>query len=174
MNYSNILFVNHVIYADIEYSIIYLPPKRPALICIRRLVWQLPFLHDAKPSWEKLHGYRSFSDAVLVLIHVGEVQPDEKAYMEEMIETTGVNRDKVKIMWEKGNPARKIISVAKKEKIDLLIAGALQRENVVKFYFGSIARKLIRKSVCSLLMLINPSQPGKSFQAHCNQRNGRR
>jgi nucleotide-binding universal stress UspA family protein len=112
--------------------------------------------------------------AVLVLIHVGEVQPNEEAYMEELIDTTGVDRDKVKIMWEKGNPARKIISVAKKEKIDLLIAGALQRENVVKFYFGSIARKLIRKSACSLPDADQPSQPGKSFQAHCNQRNGRR
>jgi nucleotide-binding universal stress UspA family protein len=67
-------------------------------------------------------------------------------------------------VWEKGNPAKKIISVAKKEKIDLLIAGALQRENVVKFYFGSIARKLIRKSTCSLLMLINPANPAKAFR----------
>jgi hypothetical protein len=71
--------VNHVIYADIEYLIIDLPPKRKVLICIRRLVWQLPFLHDAKPSWGKLRGFRSFSDAGLVLIHVGETQPDEKA-----------------------------------------------------------------------------------------------
>jgi nucleotide-binding universal stress UspA family protein len=39
--------------------------------------------------------------AVLVLIHVGEVQPNEEAYMEELIDTTGVDRDKVKIMWEK-------------------------------------------------------------------------
>ena len=31
--------------------------------------------------------------AGLVLIHVGEVQPDEKTYMEELIEITGVNRD---------------------------------------------------------------------------------
>jgi hypothetical protein len=66
------------------------------------------------------HG-RSFTateafGAVLVLIHVGEVQPNEEAYMEELIDTTGVDRDKVKIMWEKGNPARKIISVAKRKK----------------------------------------------------------
>jgi len=120
------------------------------------------------PRCEAIMGEASrlqkFFGAGLVLIHVGETQPDEKAYMEEMIEITGVNRDKVKIVWEKGNPAKKIISVAKKEKIDLLVAGALQRENVVKFYFGSIARKLIRKSTCSLLMLINPANPAKPFR----------
>jgi nucleotide-binding universal stress UspA family protein len=35
--------------------------------------------------------------------------------------------------------------------------GALKRENVVKFYLGSIARKITRKAKCSVLLLINPS-----------------
>ena len=35
--------------------------------------------------------------------------------------------------------------------------GALKRENVLKFYLGSIARKITRKSNCSVLLLINPS-----------------
>ena len=86
--------------------------------------------------------------AVLVLIHVGETQPDEKSYLDEMIEITGVNREKLKIVWENGKPAKKIISVAKKEKIDLLVAGALQRENVVKFYFGSIDRGKTIDRIC--------------------------
>lgn len=103
-------------------------------------------------------------DSELVLIHVGQIQPDEKEYLEELIEITNVNTSKLKIVWEEGKPAKKILSVAKNENIDLLVAGALQKESVMKFYFGSIARKLIRKSDCSILMLINPSFPAKSFK----------
>ena len=39
----------------------------------------------------------------------------------------------------------------------MLILGALQRENVLKYYVGSIARKITRKANCSILLLINPS-----------------
>jgi len=103
-------------------------------------------------------------DADLLLIHIGESKPDEKKYLDEMIETTDVNIERLTILWKNGNPAKKILSLARKHKVDLLIAGALQKETVVKFYFGSIARKLIRKSVCSVLMLINPAYPAKPFR----------
>jgi nucleotide-binding universal stress UspA family protein len=39
----------------------------------------------------------------------------------------------------------------------MILLGALKRENVVKFYLGSIARKITRKAKCSVLLLINPS-----------------
>jgi nucleotide-binding universal stress UspA family protein len=35
--------------------------------------------------------------------------------------------------------------------------GALKRENVLKYYLGSIARKLTRKAPCSVLLMLNPS-----------------
>lgn len=102
--------------------------------------------------------------AELILIHIGEQKPDEKLYLEELVESSKVNASKVKFIWEKGNPAKKILTIGRREKIDLLVAGALQRESVVKFYFGSIARSLIRKSKCSILMLINPTIPPKPFK----------
>lgn len=103
-------------------------------------------------------------DAQLILIHIGEVQPDEKLYLEELVSSSKINMDKSKFIWEKGNPATKILSIGRKEKIDLLLAGALQKENLVKFYFGSIARKLIRNSRCSILILTNPSHTPKPFE----------
>ena len=47
--------------------------------------------------------------------------------------------------------------MCEKNKIDLLLLGAVQRENVLKFYVGSIARKITRKAPCSVLLLIKPS-----------------
>ncbi len=103
-------------------------------------------------------------DAELNLIHIGEVKPDEKSYLEELVKTIGIDSERVKIIWDKGNPANKIISIGKKESIDLLVAGALQKENLMKFYFGSIARKIIRNSQCSLLILTNPSNNPQPFK----------
>ena len=103
-------------------------------------------------------------DAELVLIHVGEKKHDEEEYLQKLVQTTEVNRSKLKVVWEKGSPASKILTVCKKEKVDLLIAGALKKENIVKFYIGSIARRLIRKANCSVLMLIAPTLPARSFK----------
>jgi nucleotide-binding universal stress UspA family protein len=103
-------------------------------------------------------------NAELVLIHVGEVKPDEKKYLEELVDASPVDVNRVKFVWEKGNAVHKILTVCKKANVDLLVAGALQRESIVKFYFGSIARKLIRSSNCSVLMLINPAVPTKPLK----------
>jgi len=47
----------------------------------------------------------------------------------------------------------------------LLIAGALQKENLVQYYKGSIARKLCRNANCSLLLLTHPEIESH----HCNK-----
>ncbi len=103
-------------------------------------------------------------DAEMVLIHVGDDNEEERDHLDKLIRKSDINTARLKIILKKGGPARKILSACEKEKVDLLVAGALQRENIVKFYFGSIARKLIRKSKCSVMILINPSLPPKPFE----------
>ena len=82
-------------------------------------------------------------DAELILIHIGEDKTDEKTYLSELVKNSDVNPNKLKFIWEKGSPAKKILSIGKRERLDLLVAGALQKESVVKFYFGSIARSKV-------------------------------
>ena len=60
-------------------------------------------------------------------------------------------------MFKAGDPVDVILSVSEEKKIDLLILGALKRENFLKYYVGSIARKITRQANCSVLLLINPS-----------------
>jgi nucleotide-binding universal stress UspA family protein len=45
-----------------------------------------------------------------------------------------------------------------------LIAGALKTEDLFTHYIGSIARKIIRKADCSVLMLVNPSTDPQPFK----------
>lgn len=100
----------------------------------------------------------------LMLIHAGERQAEAEDKLRELMQQSGVDADKTRIIWESGPPARSIIRVCKREKIDLLIAGALHREKVLQYYLGSVARKLLRKSTCSVLMLTDPAVSPVGFK----------
>jgi nucleotide-binding universal stress UspA family protein len=63
----------------------------------------------------------------------------------------------LKTIWQEGKPVNVILETCTKEHIDLLILGAIQQENILKYYVGSIARKITRKAPCSVLLLIKPS-----------------
>src|SRR5260221_12169269 len=95
--------------------------------------------------------------AELVLIHVGPSGQKEEQLANYLLERVGLAGKEVKIIWEQGSPAERILKVCQKEKIDLLVAGALNRENLVKYYIGTIARKIMRRADCSLMMITNPS-----------------
>ena len=93
----------------------------------------------------------------LVLIHVGETSSDAAATLNTLLVKIGLSENEVIIRWEHGTPAKRILSVCREEKVDLIIAGALKKENLFKYYLGTIARKILRKADCSVLLLLNPS-----------------
>lgn len=101
----------------------------------------------------------------LVLIHIGEEREDNTQRMNALIQQAGLQPDEVRIFWETGKPAKTILQVCRREGIDLLIAGALKKENVLQFYLGSIARKILRKAHCSVLMLVEPSVEQRGFKS---------
>lgn len=103
-------------------------------------------------------------EAELILIHVGDRLLENESALDKIIQKHDINKEKVKIFWEKGNPAKKILHVCKEEKVDLLVAGALKTEGFFKYYIGSVARKIIRKATCSVLMLIEPLEKPTPFE----------
>lgn len=106
----------------------------------------------------------SLFESQLFLIHVGQKDEKEERHMASMLEKVGMDAKQVKILWQDGDPAKTILKVCKEEKIDLLVAGALKTEDLITHYIGSIARKIIRKADCSVLMLVNPSTDPKPFK----------
>jgi nucleotide-binding universal stress UspA family protein len=101
--------------------------------------------------------------AELVLIHVGKHGEKEIARLNQLLTNTGLLEGDVKIFWEEGKPSQRILATCKKENVDLLIAGALKKENLVQYYLGTVARKIIRKADCSVLLLTDPSTTPKPF-----------
>jgi nucleotide-binding universal stress UspA family protein len=108
-------------------------------------------LSESKRITDKLN-------ASLILIHVGEKTPDKQQRLEKLIAKLGIDENKCRINWMDGEPVETILRLCKLNVVDLLILGALSKENILKYYLGSVARKISRRAKCSVLLLTNPSE----------------
>ncbi|MFN3998749.1 universal stress protein [Algoriphagus sp.] len=92
----------------------------------------------------------------LVLIHVGVKTPELESKLAEILERHCSDLERIKTIWKEGKPAKIILKTCEEENVNLLVLGALKKEGLFTYYLGSIARKVIRKSPCSVLTLIDP------------------
>jgi nucleotide-binding universal stress UspA family protein len=99
----------------------------------------------------------------LVIIHVGKKDPDDEERLEKLMVKVGITKLKFRVIWMEGEPVDTILKLCKLNVVDLLIIGALEKENLYKFYVGSIARNISRRAKCSVLLLTNPSINPKKF-----------
>lgn len=93
----------------------------------------------------------------LLMVHVGEKNNKKEAALQKIIADFPQSPPKHSVLWKAGQPAEVLLSACIDEKADLLVLGALQREGLLKYYIGSVARKLTRKCPCDVLLLIKPS-----------------
>jgi len=94
--------------------------------------------------------------ADLVLVHVGHHGSEEEQKIKRLAHAVNLT-SAYKIVWRQGDPVKEILKACKEEQIDLLVAGALKKEKMVKHYVGSVARAIMRKADCSVYMVNNPS-----------------
>jgi len=99
----------------------------------------------------------SFFEATLLLIHVGEKNNTKEQQLQALVKECPNSPSSVEVHWRSGEPVATLLKACHEFNVDLLLLGALKRENVVKFYLGSIARKLTRKAPCSVLLMLNPA-----------------
>ena len=93
----------------------------------------------------------------LTLIHVGEESSEKTEKFKSLLAPFISQSLEYDIVFKTGDPVDVILSVSLEKKVDLLILGALKQENFLKYYVGSIARKITRQAKCSVLLLIKPS-----------------
>ena len=106
----------------------------------------------------------SFLNAHIYFLHVGSKSVAKEKAFTDILGDSPVKSKKLSVIWKKGEPVKTIQEQCKKNNVDLLLLGAMQRENMLKFYMGSIARKLTRNAPCSVLLLIKPSLIRKPTQ----------
>ena len=95
-----------------------------------------------------------------MLIHVGSKNDEDEQRFREIIKSCEdqVEVDEVEIVWAEGDPSTVILQTAERKKVDLIIAGAQPREGLLRYYMGSVARRLVRSSNCSILLLTHPDK----------------
>ena len=102
--------------------------------------------------------------AKLILIHVGKKSASLEADLQVIITKLGFIEGTYTPIWKEGHPVDTILHVCKDNAVDLLIAGAVERESMLRFYIGSVSREICRKAKCSVLMLTEPSIAGTIFK----------
>ena len=124
---------------------------------IKKILIGIAFSPNLKPNIFEAVRMANMFGAQLVGVHVGEKTNKKENQLAQLILEAPKLKYPIKTVWQKGKPVDVILNTAVNEKIDLLVLGALQQENLYKYYVGSVAREITRKASCSVLLLIKPS-----------------
>lgn len=95
-------------------------------------------------------------NATIIFMHIGERKSEQVQFITDLMGRFGFNAGNHKMIWEEGDTVEKILEVCRDENVDLLVAGALEKESIFKYFFGGISRTLCRRAKCSMLMLKEP------------------
>jgi nucleotide-binding universal stress UspA family protein len=60
------------------------------------------------------------------------------------------------IHYEEGDPADSILRTLAREQIDMVVAGALEKEVVFHPFLGNVARRLVQEAPCSVMLFTKP------------------
>src|SRR5438093_8337340 len=101
--------------------------------------------------------------ADLHLIYAGERDEEIAEKFSEALAQLELPLDS-KIHYEKGNPADAILRVIAREKIDVIVAGALEKEVVLHPFLGNVARRLVREAPCSVMLFTTPAAKPKPLR----------
>jgi nucleotide-binding universal stress UspA family protein len=91
----------------------------------------------------------------LRLIYVGERNEETTARFRDVFAQLLLPGDST-IHYEEGDPASGILRSLSENKIDLIVAGALEKEVVLHPFLGNVARRLVRDATCSVMLFTKP------------------
>lgn len=91
----------------------------------------------------------------LQLIYVGERTEETAAKFRDVLADLSLPAEST-IHYEKGDPADTILRVLADHKIDMIVAGALEKEVILHPFLGNVARRLVRDAPCSVMLFTKP------------------
>jgi nucleotide-binding universal stress UspA family protein len=124
---------------------------------IHKILIGIAFSPNLKPNLFEAIRIANFFNAELIGVHVGEKTTNKEKDLNAVLSEADALNIPLKTIWQEGEPVHVILKTSVDEDVDLLILGALKKEKLLKYYVGSIARKITRKASCSILLLIKPS-----------------
>jgi len=106
---------------------------------------------------------RSFGGPLSV-IHASAESEEAASRFREAFERLRAGSD-FPIHWSVADtPIEAILGACAKEGMDLLIAGALEREAEHRYFLGGVARELLRRAPCDLLLFPKPEEAQRRWR----------
>ena len=99
----------------------------------------------------------------LHLIYVGERSEETAKKFRDALAQMQLPVDSP-IHYEEGDPAEAILRVLSQNEIDMVVAGALEKEVVLHPFLGNVARRLVREAACSLMLFTKPDVKPKPLR----------
>src|SRR6266705_3887598 len=106
-------------------------------------------------------GGRFASD--LSLIYVGEKNDETAAKFRAALEQLALPAQS-NIHYAQGDPADAILRALREHKIDMIVAGALEKPLVLHPFLGNVARRLVREASCSVMLFTHPDMAPKPLR----------
>ena len=101
--------------------------------------------------------------AELHLIYVGSRNEETSRKFSDVLAELELPADSP-IHYEEGDPAEAILAALARENIDVLVAGALEKEIVLHSFLGNVARRLVREANCSVILFTAPQKRPKPLR----------
>lgn len=91
----------------------------------------------------------------LNLIYIGERTDETAKKFQSILGRLQLPGDSP-VHYGRGDPADGILRVIADNNVDLIVAGALEKESALHPFLGNVARRLLREASCSVLLFTNP------------------
>jgi nucleotide-binding universal stress UspA family protein len=96
----------------------------------------------------------------LNLIYVGEKDEATSRRFAEALTALELPADSL-IHYHQGSPAEAILEAVRANAVELIVAGALEKEVVLRSFLGNVARRLVREAPCSVILFTKPEREPK-------------
>jgi nucleotide-binding universal stress UspA family protein len=99
----------------------------------------------------------------LSLIHVGQRSEETMGKFRDALARLQLPTDST-VHYGQGDPAEVILKIILQHDIELVVAGALEKEVVLHPFLGNVARRLVREAGCSLFLFTKPQASAKPLR----------
>ena len=99
----------------------------------------------------------------LNLIYIGERNEETTKKFQNILGRLKLPGDSP-VHYGQGDPAEGILRAIAENDVDLIVAGALEKESALHPFLGNVARRLLREASCSVLLFTNPELKPKPLR----------
>ena len=99
----------------------------------------------------------------LNLIYIGERTDETAKKFQSILGRLQLPGDSP-VHYGRGDPADGILQAIAENNVDLIVAGALEKESALHPFLGNVARRLLREASCSVLLFTNPELKPKPLK----------